>query len=404
MKARYLLAGAISALIAASPLAAQDRSVLPIPAPAFDGQIADNVLDSRPGSARPVQAPQGAPNVFLVMSDDVGFAMSSAFGGPVPTPNMERLAARGQRYNRFHTTGICSPSRAALLTGRNHHKAGVGYLSDLPMAFPGYGGRMLPETATIAQVLRLNGYNTAMWGKHHNVPSEERSEAGPFDAWPTGIGFEYFFGFVNGDTDQFQPNVYRGIHRVDQADGAGRMLEERFTDDIVRWLHNQAAGNPDKPFLLYYAPGSTHAPHQARPEAIARFKGRFDQGWDRLREETFRRQLAMGMVPRGTKLTARPQGIAAWDSLTPGQQAFAARAMEVAAAQLAMQDEHLGRILDELGRMGKLDNTLVAVINGDNGASGEAGPRGTNNELRSMGTHDEREEWLHANIDKPGWP
>lgn len=403
MKTRFLLAAAALGIVAGKA-SAQDRTVLPMPAPPFDGTIAENVLDSRPATARPLRAPEGAPNVLIFMSDDVGFAMSSAFGGPVPTPNMERLAAVGQRYSRFHTTGICSPSRAALLTGRNHHNAGVGYLSDVPAPYPGYGGKILPETATIAQVLRLNGYNTGMWGKHHNVPSAERSEAGPFDAWPTGLGFEYFFGFVNGDTDQFSPNVYRGVHRADPAEEQGGMLDRRFADDIIRWVHNQKAGAPDKPFLAYFAPGSTHAPHQAPAEYIARFKGRFDQGWDKVREETLRRQLAAGIIPKGTKLTPRPQGIPAWDSLTPAQKAFAARAMEVAAAQLVFQDEQLGRVINELQRMGVLDNTLVAVINGDNGASAEAGPRGTINEMRSMGTHDEAEEWLAANIDRLGGP
>jgi arylsulfatase len=395
----------VAATILASGAQAQTgRTVLPIPAPPFTGTIAENVLDAKRMPQAPIQAPQGAPNVFLVMSDDVGFAMSSAFGGPVPTPNYDRLAAQGQRYNRFHTTGICSPSRAALLTGRNHHNAGVGWLSDLPSPYPGYGGRILPETATIAQVLRLNGYNTAMFGKHHNVPSTERSEAGPFDAWPTSLGFEYFFGFPNGDSDQYSPILYRGIQRADPDEGKGEMLDRRLADDVIRWVHNQKAGAPDKPFLIYFAPGSTHAPHQAPREYVDRFKGKFDQGWDVQRERTWRRQLAAGIIPIGTKLTPRPAQIPAWDSLTPGHKAFAARTMEVAAAQLAYQDEQIGRVLDELQRIGELDNTLVAVIEGDNGASGEGSPRGTINELRSMTRNDEDESWLEANTDKLGGP
>ena len=394
------LLGSASALAqTAAPL---DRSVLPIPAPPFDGAIAEAVLDSRPGSPRIVRAPDGAPNVLLMMSDDVGFAMSSAFGGPVPTPNYEALAAQGQRYNRFHTTGICSPSRAALLTGRNHHNAGVGFLSDLPANYPGYGGRMLPETATIAQTLRLNGYSTAMFGKHHNVPSDERSEAGPFDNWPTGLGFEYFFGFVHGDVDQYAPSLHRGTSRVAPDEGKGDLLDKRLADDIIRWVHNQKAAAPDKPFLVYFAPGSAHAPHQAPAEYIARFKGRFDMGWDRIRQDILRRQIAMGVAPRGTRLTPRPDGIPAWDSLTPGEKAFAARSMEVAAAQLAYQDEQLGRVIAELRRMGQLDNTLIVLVHGDNGASGEAGPKGTINELRGMGAHDERQAWLEASIDRLG--
>lgn len=387
-----------------SALAQSARSVLPVPAPAFNGMIGESISQSRPGTPSPVRAPQGAPNILVLMSDDVGFAMASTFGGPVPTPNMDRLAAQGQRYNRFHTTGVCSPSRAALLTGRNHHNAGVGYLSDLPVGYPGYGGRILPETATMAQVLRLNGYNTAMFGKHHNMPASDRSEAGPFDAWPTGLGFEYFFGFVNGDSDQYSPILYRGTNRVDPREGQGQMLDQRLADDIVRYVHNQNAAAPGKPFMVYWAPGSTHAPHQAPPEYIARFKGQFDQGWDKQREATFKRQLASGIVPKGTKLTSRPAEIPAWDSLTPQQKAFAARTMEVAAAQMAFQDEQIGRVLAELDRMGLASNTLVSIIQGDNGASGEAGPPGTINELRSIQTHDENEAWMLANTDKLGGP
>lgn len=405
MRTRLRIAGAAAMLLVTTSAFAQaDRMVLPIPALPFDGAIAENVLDAKPGSQRPLRAPEGAPNILLFMGDDVGFAMSSSFGGPVPTPNMDALAASGQRYNRFHVTGVCSPSRAALLTGRNHHNAGVGYLSDLPVQFPGYGGRILPETATIAQLLRLNGYNTAMFGKHHNNPGPERSIAGPFDNWPTGLGFEYYFGFPHGDTDQFNPILYRGTNMVDPEEGKGDILDKRLADDMIRWIHNQKAAAPDKPFMAYLAPGSTHAPHQAPPDRIAHFKGQFDQGWDRMREESHRRQLTMGIIPRGTKLTPRPDSIPAWDSLTPGQVAFAARAMEVAAAQLAYQDEQLGRVIAELKRMGELDRTMIALVQGDNGASGEAGPRGTINELRGISTHDEDQAWLEANTENLGGP
>jgi len=403
-KRSALLAAASLGVIISQSALAQDRSVLPIPAAPFDGQIAENVMNSRPGTARPVQAPQGAPNVFVMMSDDVGFAMSSAFGGPVPTPNFEKVAAQGQRYNRFHTTGICSPSRAALLTGRNHHNAGIGWLSDVPSSYPGYGGRILPETATIAQTLRLNGYSTAMFGKHHNTPGSERSEAGPFDSWPTGLGFDYFYGFVSGDIDQYSPILFRGIQRVENDDPKGDLLDKRLADDMIRWVHNQKAGAPGKPFLIYMSPGSTHAPHQAPPEYIARFKGQFDQGWDVLREESFRRQLAGGIIPRGTKLTPRPSEIPSWASLTPDQKAFAARSMEVAAAQLVYQDEQIGRVLDELQRMGQLDNTLIALVHGDNGASAEVGVNGSINELRGMSSDTENEAWMQANTDKLGGP
>ena len=399
-----LAIAALAAGTCTAALAQADRTVLPLPRPPFSGTIADNVLDATPAPVVPVRAPEGAPNVLLFMSDDVGFAMSSAFGGPVPTPNFERLARTGERYNRFHTTGICSPSRAALLTGRNHHNAGVGWLSDIASGFAGYNGRIQRDTATIAQVLRLNGYSTAMFGKHHNVPAGERSEAGPFGAWPTGLGFDYFFGFPYGDTDQYSPDLYRGVARVDPDEGKGRMLDERLADDLIRWVHNQQAGAPDKPFLLYLAPGSTHAPHQVPREWIERFAGKFDEGWDRARVETWRRQLAMGIVPAGTRLTPRPEEIPAWVELGAEERAFHARTMEVAAAQLAFQDAQLGRVLDELQRMGELDHTLVAVVLGDNGASGEAGPPGTIDELRGMDRIPERKAWMIANRNKLGGP
>lgn len=403
IKSRYL-AGVAAAVLLGTAGVAQDRSALPVPTGPSGGTVAEHILDSRPGTFQPVRAPQGAPNVLLFMSDDVGFAMTSGFGGPVPTPNFDRLAARGQRYNRFHTTGICSPSRAALLTGRNHHNTGVGHLSDTPMGFPGYTGAISRETATVAEVLRLNGYNTAMFGKHHNVPGGQDSAAGPFDNWPTGLGFEYFFGILAGDSDQYNPNLFRGTSRVDPDQGAGRMLERRLADDIIGWVHNQKAAAPEKPFFIYYAPGSTHAPHQAPPEYIARFRGKFDQGWDKLREETYRRQLASGVIPRGTKLTPRPAEIPAWESLNADEKTFAIRAMEVAAAQLAYQDEQVGRVLAELERMRQLDNTLIMVVHGDNGASGEAGPPGTINELQHINGLKENPSWLAANADRLGGP
>lgn len=404
---KHMLAFGISAaslLLASTALAQPDRTALPNPTPPFNGVIADNILDSRSDPVGPVRPPAGAPNLFLFMSDDVGFAMTSAFGGPVPTPNLERLAREGQRYNRFHTTGICSPSRAALLTGRNHHNAGMGYLSDSPVGFPGYGGYVLPETATIAQILRLNGYNTGMWGKHHLTPRPDQSPAGPFDHWPTGMGFENFFGILSADSDQFSPVLHRETSLVPPEDGNGDLIDRRMADDMIHWLHNQHAAAPDKPFFMYWAPGSVHAPHQALEEDIARFKGKFDHGWDKVREETWRRQLAAGIIPEGTPMTPRPDYVPAWDSLNPQQKAFAARSMEVAAAQLFYQDKQLGRVLDEMRRMGVMDNTLVAVVLGDNGAEGLAGARGTINEFRALVPPPEDEKWMHANTDRLGGP
>ena len=415
MRKRLMAATAIMALAIASQGLAQSRGSLPITQPPFAGVIGDTISTSKPVPFSPIRAPQGAPNIFLFMGDDVGFAMSSAFGGPVPTPNMERLAAQGQRYNRFHTTSICSATRAALLTGRNHHNAATGLISDSPMGYPGYDGHIPPSTASIAQVLRLNGYSTAMFGKWHNVPPGETSAAGPFDRWPTGQGFEYFFGFPQGEADQWHPNIFRGTSLLPDDDASHTILDHRLADDAISWVHNQKAASPDKPFFVYFAPGSTHAPQQAPADYIARFKGKFHQGWYKLREETYQRQLAMGIIPRGTKLTPRPAEIAAWSSISPTEQAFAERSMEVAAAMLAYQDAQLGRVLDELDRMGVADNTLFVTIQGDNGASGEGGPQGSPDVWATIGDHMQRvaddnievwqkaqDSWLASTVDKLG--
>jgi arylsulfatase A-like enzyme len=385
-----------------SALAEPARNVLPIEQPPFSGDIKQSMAASTPMPHRPVRPPAGAPNIFLFMADDVGFSMSSTFGGPVPTPNMDRLAANGQRYNRFHTTGVCSPSRAALLTGRNAHRVGAGHISDLAAGYPGYNAHFPASAATIAQTLKLNGYNTAMFGKHHNVPPGEYSDAGPFDMWPTGLGFEYFFGFPHGESDQLRPNVYRGTSLLPQPPGEPVLFEKRMADDTRRWVRNHIAAAPDKPFFIYYSPGATHAPHQAPPELVERFKGQFDIGWDKLREETFRRQRAQGIIPKEAKLTPRPPGIAAWDSLTPVERKYALRGMEVAAAMLAYQDEQLGRVLDDMGRTGVLQDTLVIVIQGDNGASGDGDKAGLTDEMFAMNFVKEDEADLAASIDKLG--
>jgi len=398
--------GYSSLAIASAAFAQADRTVLPPLDKPFAGVIAEKVQDATPAATPALSAPAGAPNVFLFMSDDVGFAMSSAFGGPVPTPNLERLAAQGQRYNRFHTTGICSPSRAALLTGRNHHNTAMGMLADLPSDFPGYNAHIPASTATIAEVLRLNGYNTAMFGKHHNVPPGEAGPMGPYDHWPTGLGFEYFYGFVSGDTDQWNPDLVRGTNEVPPlpVGSPPEVVDSRLAGDAIHWLHTKQLGTPDKPFFIYYAPGSTHAPHQAPADWIARFKGHFDQGWDSMRVDTWRRQLALGVIPKGTILTARPDGIPAWTDLTDTQRQFAIREMETAAAMLAYEDAQLGRVLGELDRMGQSRNTLFVTIIGDNGASGEGGPSGVINELAAVNGIKSDDAALAATLDDIGGP
>lgn len=381
-------------------------SVLPYgdTTPAVELQL--EVEDSTASWPQRVSAPAGAPNVLLIMTDDEGFAANSVYGGPIPRPTLEQLASNGLRYNQFHTAAICSPSRAALLTGRNPHAVRSGNVVDIATPFPGYWSNIPNSAAGIARILRDNGYNTAMFGKDHNVPPWERSAAGPFDRWPTGMGFEYFFGFVGGDSDQWHPGLFRNTYRLKENPvPTGETLDHAFASDAIAWLHQQQAAHSGKPFFLYYAPGTPHAPHQVPKSWIAKFKGQFDGGWDKQREQTFDRQKAIGIIPQDAVLTPRPEQIPAWDSLTAQQQTAYARMMEVYAATVAYQDAQLGRVLEEIKRMGQLDNTLVLVISGDNGASGEGGPGGTSNELGEITNqvHDSA-EWLAASMDDMGGP
>jgi len=385
-----------------------DGSVLPRPPKPFEGRLEPIERESTAVYPTVVKAPEGAPNILLVMTDDVGFASASTFGGSIPTPNLDKLAEEGLRYNQFHTTGVCSPTRAALLTGRNHHAVGTATVSELSSPYPGYTARIPRSAATVARILRDNGYNTAMFGKDHNVPGAQRSPAGPFDQWPTGRGFEYFYGFIPG-TNQWQPSLYKGISPVD---GSNRpkdyILDKDLADQTIEWIHNQKAAAPDKPFFIYFAPGSAHAPHQAPKDWIAKFRGKFDHGWDREREIILSRQKAMGIVPENTVLAPRPQQIAAWDSLSDIEKKVYASFMEVYAAMLAYQDAQFGRLIDELERMGIADDTLVVFLEGDNGSSGEGGHTGSLNSLAHItspeGGHKMDLEWLERNLDILGGP
>ncbi|MHB9880230.1 sulfatase-like hydrolase/transferase [Pacificimonas sp. ICDLI1SI03] len=379
--------------------------VLPQASPPFEGTIGTTFADSTPAFQSPVQAPQDAPNVLLVLTDDVGFSAASTFGGPVPTPALDRLANQGLRYTRFHTTAMCSPTRAALLTGRNHHAVGTGIVTDTASGYPGYWAVIPRSAATAAEVLRLNGYNTAFFGKHHNVPqgSEDPTE-GPFDLWPTGLGFEYFYGFIGGDTDQWTPKLYRGTNPAAPHE-MHTTLDHYLAQDLIHWIHNQDAAAPDKPFFAYFAPGSAHAPHQAPAEWIDRFKGRFDDGWDQLREESLARQKAAGIVPADTENTPRPDGIPAWDDLSDDERRAYARMMEVFAGMLAYQDDQIGNVLTELERMGELDNTLVIFVEGDNGASPEGDVTGSMNELGTLANGMQEDTgWLLSQMDEMGGP
>jgi arylsulfatase len=355
--------------LAAAPLAAQSANPAAMTAPStFD-------------TASPVrqQAPKGAPNIIVIMLDDVGFGATSAFGGPIPTPALDKLAGEGLRFNRFHTTAICSPTRASLLTGRNPHAVHMGAVMNSADSRPGYSGFQTKDAISIAEILRRAGYNTAAFGKWHQTPDSEVTPNGPFDRWPTGQGFEKFYGFQGGEADQFAPTVYDGTRSVDAPTGAGYHFTQDIADKAISWLKTQNALEPNRPAFLYFAPGATHAPLQAPQEWIDRFKGRFDAGWDAMREESFARQKRLGIIPANTKLTPRLPQLPAWSSLAPDQKRVAARLMEVYAGFLAHSDAQVGRLLDELRASGEYDNTLVFYLVGDNGASPEGGISGSNN-------------------------
>jgi arylsulfatase A-like enzyme len=366
--------------MAARPVGAQD--VLPRPEQPFRGQIGRTAKDSTPDFPKEVQAPKGAPNVLLILTDDVGFAASTPFGGPIPTPTMDRLAREGLRYTQFHTTALCSPTRAALLSGRNHHSAATGVIMELGTGYPGYNSLMPKSAGTFAEVLRQSGYNTAWYGKNHNVPDWHSSQAGPFDLWPTGLGFEYFYGFIGGDTSQWAPALFENIKPIEPPhDDKDYFFDKDMADHAIARIRMLHAVAPNRPWVQYYAAGTAHAPHHAPKEWIAKFKGQFDQGWDKVREETFARQKQMGIIPPNARLTPRPAEIPAWDSFDAGHKKVFARMMEVYAAALSHADHQIGRILDTIAALGELNNTLVIYIQGDNGASAEGTPQGLLNEM-----------------------
>jgi arylsulfatase len=326
------------------------------------------------------RAPKGAPNILLIMTDDVGFGATSTFGGAIPMPAFDALATGGLRYNNFHTAALCSPTRAALLTGRNHHRVGFGALADMAVDEPGYNGVIPASAGTIGQVLKANGYDTAWFGKNHNTPPWENTPLGPFDRWPMGFGFDYFYGFNGAETDQFAPALVENLNDVRPNVGnRDYILDRDLADHAVQWLDLQKSVHADRPFLMYLAPGSAHDPNQAPDTWLARFRGKFDGGWDKLREDTFRRQKALGIIPAGAKMTPRPAAIPAWNTLTLQQKQVSARMMEAYAAQLTFFDEQVGRLIAELKRLGRYDNTLILYIQGDNGASEEYGIEGSNN-------------------------
>jgi arylsulfatase A-like enzyme len=387
------------------------RTILPIPDRPRTGLVTYDAKDpdTKYPPITPIRPPKGAPNVLIVLIDDAGFGSASAFGGPCNTPTAERLAAGGLKFNRFHTTALCSPTRQAMLTGRNHHTVGMGGITEIASGAPGYCS-VLPNTcAPLARTLKLNGYATAQFGKCHEVPVWETSPAGPFDAWPTGGGgFEYFYGFIGGEANQWYPSLYEGTTPVEvkKTPDEGYHLMEDMTDKAINWIGQQKALLPDKPFFVYFAPGATHAPHHVPKEWADKYKGKFDQGWDKLREETVARQKKLGVIPPDCQLTQRHKEIPAWNEMPAELKPVLTRQMEVYAGFLEYTDHHVGRLVDSLQRVGALDDTLLYYIIGDNGASAEGTLNGTYNEMINFNGAAalETPEFLLARLDKLGGP
>jgi arylsulfatase len=374
----------LPALTAAQNVAAPDafdRTSLPIPDPVYPPSTVLDVRDATPPPRVQVKAPEGAPNVLLVLVDDLGFAGTSTFGGPVDTPTFEQIANQGLHYNNFHTTAVCSPTRAALKSGRNHHVNNMGAIIETGTAFPGNTGQIPNQVAPLAEMLRLNGYSTGAFGKWHELAAWEASVSGPFDRWPTHQGFDKFYGFLGGETNQWAPFIYDGTHVVELPEDPDYHFMTDMTDQAVAWMKYQKALTPDKPFFVYFAPGATHAPHHVPKDWIARWEGKFDQGWDSLREEILARQIERGVVPEDTVLAPKPEAIQDWDSLSADEKRLFTRQAEVFAAFVEYTDYEIGRLLEAIASTGQADNTLVVLIYGDNGTSAEGGRTGMFSEM-----------------------
>jgi arylsulfatase A-like enzyme len=384
--------------------AAIDRTVLPIQEPGYAEETTLDARDAKAPARFEVKAPEKAPNVVIVLIDDQGFGVPSTFGGPVNEPTFDKLAANGLKFNRFHTTALCSPTRVALLTGRNHHLNNAGAIMELATGFQGNTGVRPNAVAPLAEMLRLNGYSTAAFGKYHETAPWEVSVSGPHDRWPTRSGFDKFYGFIGGETNQWAPSVYDGITRVEVPKDPNYHFTTDMTNQAINWASAQQSLTPDKPFYMYYAPGATHAPHHAPKDFIAKYKGKFDQGWDVLRQQTFERQKAMGVIPKNAVLTPRPKEIPAWESLTPVQQKLFARQMEVYAGFAEHTDYEVGRLVKSLEEMGELDNTLFIYVDGDNGASAEGGLEGTYNEMMALNGIPGKAEQMLGYYDEWGSP
>jgi arylsulfatase A-like enzyme len=367
-----------------------DGKQIPPPPMKFGGVIKESAKNSTPWWPPRVVPPKGAPNILLIMTDDQGYGVSSTFGGVIPTPALDRIAKAGLRYTQFHSTALCSPTRAALITGRNHHSVGFGVIGELSTGYPGYDSIIGPDNATIGTILRDNGYATSWFGKDHNTPSFQYSAAGPFDQWPEGMGFQYFYGFLGGETDQWTPYLFRNTTQVFPWIGKpGYNLTTDMADNAINYMRDLNAVAPDKPFFIYYVPGGSHSPHQPTKEWIDKFHGKFDMGYEKLRDQIFANQKQLGVIPSNTQLTPWPDGQAAyggaklprWDSLSLIQKKLYAREAEVFAGYTAYTDNEIGRVIQEVQDEGKLDNTLIIYICGDNGTSAEGTLEGTFNQL-----------------------
>jgi arylsulfatase len=384
--------------------AALDRTVLPIPEPTH---APFTEMDVRKATAPPrfeVKAPGGAPNVVLVLIDDMGFGQPSAFGGAISMPTLDRIASQGLRYTNFHTAALCSPSRAALLTGRNHHTNNTGAVQDVATAFPGQTGKRPPTVAPLAEILRLNGYSTAAFGKWHLTPLWETSTSGPFDLWPTRSGFEKYYGFIGGEANQWAPLLYDGTLEVEIPSDPRYHVTTDLASRAIQWVRAQQSLTPDRPFFMYFAPGATHAPHHVAGEWADRYKGRFDSGWDAYREETLARQIRLGVVPAGTRLAPKPAAIKDWASLSADEKRLFARQMEVYAGFAEHTDHEVGRLVQALEALGVMDDTLFVYIAGDNGASAEGGPAGMFNEMSFFNGAPEALPDVVSKLDKWGGP
>jgi arylsulfatase A-like enzyme len=362
-----------------------DAKQLPPPDPKFGGVIKDTATDSKPWWPPTVVPPKGAPNILLIMTDDQGYGVCSTFGGVIPTPALDRIAKAGLRYTQFHSTALCSPTRAALITGRNHHSSGFGVISEQATGYPGYDSIITKDKATIGEILKENGYATSWFGKNHNTPTYLYSLAGPFDQWPSGMGFDYFYGFMGGETNQWTPYLFRDHTAIFPWIGKpGYNLITDMADEAIKYLTDLNAAAPEKPFFLYYVPGGTHAPHHPTPEWIAKMKGKFDMGWNELRDQIFANQKKLGVIPQNTELTPWPDLLPKWDTLNPTQKKVYAHQAEIFGAYAAYTDHEIGRVIQAVEDLGKLDNTLIIYISGDNGTSAEGSAIGTTFDLAAI--------------------